>query len=160
MSHKSQRLLAVLITAYHNHFYVKYEWRKISWISTLCSTATVGFYVKLIMVLFSFLVTGTQCHNSRIFREVNFDGFSVKIESQCGNFTIFLSIRFYVRSILGNRKVPNLPSLTHLRALNYDFYGFLHFLNAKIDQTNTIKSLRNGTNGIFRTSRSPKIDFT
>ena len=65
-----------------------------------------------------------------------------------------------MKSILGNRRVQNLPFSTHLRALNYDFDEFLHILNGRIDQANKIKSLKNGKNGILRTSRSSKIDFT
>ena len=37
--------------------------------------------------------------------------------AQCGNFRIFLSLRFYVKSILENLKVPKLPFLLILRLL-------------------------------------------
>ena len=47
--------------------------------------------------------------------------------------------------------------LTHLEALNFDFYAFLHFLKAEIYQTNTIQSPKNDN---FSTSRFSKIDFT
>ena len=48
----------------------------------------------------------------------------------------------------------------HLEARNFDFYEILHFLDARIDQINKFKSPTNGKNGIIRTSRSSKIDFT
>ena len=52
--------------------------------------------------------------------------------SQCGNFRIFLSLRFYVKSILRTLEVQNLPFLTHLEALDFDFHEFLHFLKAEV----------------------------
>ena len=36
---------------------------------------------------------------------------SIWISQQCGNFLIFLSLRFYVKSILGIVQVKNLPFL-------------------------------------------------
>ena len=48
----------------------------------------------------------------------------------------------------------------HLEAVNFYFHEFLHFLDARIDQMNKFKSPTNGKNGIIRTSRSSKIDFT
>ena len=58
--------------------------------------------------------------------------------SQCGNFMIFTQI-FYVKSILWIIKVQNLPFLP-IKALNFDFYVFLHFLKAEIYQINNIES--------------------
>ena len=54
--------------------------------------------------------------------------------TQCGNFIIFLSLRFFVKSILGSVKVLKSAIFTHLEALNFDFYDFLHFLKADIYQ--------------------------
>ena len=62
---------------------------------------------------------------------------------------IFLSLRFYVKSILGI-----------LEALNFGFYEFLHFLKGEIDQINKIQSPINGKYGSVITSRIPKINFT
>ena len=42
--------------------------------------------------------------------------------SHCGNFIIFLLLRFYVKSILGILEVQN-----HLEAWNFDICEFLHF---------------------------------
>ena len=52
---------------------------------------------------------------------------------QCGNFMIFLSLRFYVKSILWilHSRSAYSAILTHLEALNFDFYEVLHFLNAE-----------------------------
>ena len=62
---------------------------------------------------------------------------------QCGNFMIFLSLRFYVKSILEDLEVLKLP--------------FLPFLKAKIHQTKSknIRAPKIAING-----RSSKIDFT
>ena len=38
---------------------------------------------------------------------------------------------------------------THLEALNLDFYEFLHFLKAEIDQKNKIHSPKNGKKAVF-----------
>ena len=80
--------------------------------------------------------------------------------SQCGNFTIFLSVRFYVKSTLGILEVQNLPFLSNLEALNFDFYDILHFLKTKICPNPQIQSPRNYKIGIIRTSTIPIIDFT
>ena len=50
--------------------------------------------------------------------------------------------------------------LTHLEALDFDFYGFLHFLRAEIYQKEKTQSPKNGKVGSFRNSRFSKIDFT
>ena len=50
--------------------------------------------------------------------------------------------------------------LTHLEALNFDTYEFLHISEAEIYQINKILSPWNGKNGSFTTSRFSKIDFT
>ena len=51
--------------------------------------------------------------------------FSV-LNSQCGNYRIFLSLRFYVKSKLDNRvyKICRFNVIFH--ALNFHFYEFLH----------------------------------
>ena len=50
--------------------------------------------------------------------------------------------------------------LTHLEAVNFDFYEFLHFLMAEIYPINKIQSPKNGKHGSLRTSKFAKIDFT
>ena len=67
---------------------------------------------------------------------------------------IFREIKF------GELKSAKSAILTHLGAMNFNLYEFLHFFNARIDQINKIKSSKNGKNGIFGTSGSSKIDFT
>ena len=66
---------------------------------------------------------------SKIHNETYIDVVGV---SQCGNFMIFLSLRFYVKSILWNLEVQIRPFYsTHLEALNCDFfYEFLHLQNS------------------------------
>ena len=50
--------------------------------------------------------------------------------------------------------------LTHLEALNFDFYELFYFFKAEIYQINKTQNPKNGKNGRFRTSRLFKIDFT
>ena len=47
---------------------------------------------------------------------------------------IFLSLRFYAKSILVILEMQNLPFLTRLEVLNFDYYEFLHFLKTEIYQ--------------------------
>ena len=50
--------------------------------------------------------------------------------------------------------------LTHLEALNFDFYQFLHFWEAEIAQINKLRAPKIAKKGSFRTSRLSNIDFT
>ena len=50
--------------------------------------------------------------------------------------------------------------LTHLEALNFDFYEYLQFLKAEIYKFNKNQSPKNGKNFNFRTSTLSKFDFT
>ena len=51
----------------------------------------------------------------------------------CGKCIIFLSLKFYVKSIFWMVKVQNLPFyLPHSVVLNFDFYAILNFLNIEI----------------------------
>ena len=77
-----------------------------------------------------------------------------QILPQSENFRIFLSIRFYVKSILKILEVLKLPFWPFFGALNFDYYEFLHYLKAEINQIESTK------NDIFRTSRFSKVDFT
>ena len=47
--------------------------------------------------------------------------------------------------------------LTHLKALNFDFYECLHFWEAEIDQTNNFRASEIAKKGSFRIYRSSKI---
>ena len=80
--------------------------------------------------------------------------------TQCINFRIFLSFRFYVKSILENLEVLKMPIFAILGALN-----FVDLLNCSIQKVQKcikikIQSLWMCQNGRFCTSRIPKIDFT
>ena len=50
--------------------------------------------------------------------------------------------------------------LTHLEALKYESYKFLLFLKAEIYQIYKIQRPKIAKNGIIRTSRVLKVDFT
>ena len=63
----------------------------------------------------------------------------------------------YLREInFGDSRSTNSAIVTHLEALNFGFYRFLHFLKPEIYQINKIQSPKNGKNGSFRTSRFSK----
>ena len=55
---------------------------------------------------------------------------------------IFLSLRFYVKSIFKESKSAKSAILTHLEALNFDLCEFLHFLNAEIAKIGFFELLR------------------
>ena len=59
------------------------------------------------------------------------EGTSV-LNTQCGNSMIFLSLRFYVKSILEILEVQNLPFLAILEALNFIFGTFQLSKSAKM----------------------------
>ena len=80
--------------------------------------------------------------------------------AQCGNFKIFVSFRFYVKSILRIIEVQNQPFYHISEDLNFDFYEFLHFRKAEIDQTSKFRALKIAKKGSFRISRFSKFDFT
>ena len=71
------------------------------------------------------------------------------------------SITQFLREInFGDSRSPKSAILTHLKALNFDFCEFLHFLKAEIYQISKLYSSQNGKNGSFATSTFCKIDFT
>ena len=82
--------------------------------------------------------------------------------SQCGNFIICLSVRFYVKSIIGILEVQNLPFyLTHLEDLNFDFCDFFALFEGRNLPTRfRLQSLKNGKTGSFRPFRFSNFDFT
>ena len=47
------------------------------------------------------------------------------ILTHCGNFIIFLSLKFYVKSIFRELKIIQSAILTHLEFQNFEFYEFL-----------------------------------
>ena len=53
---------------------------------------------------------------------------------------IFLSLRFYVKSIFRGFRSAKSAILTRLEAPNFDFYAFLHILKDYINQMNKIQS--------------------
>ena len=59
------------------------------------------------------------------------------LNTQCGNISIFLSLRFYVIPFLWILEIQNLAS-QHF--LNFDFYEFLQFLKVEIDQIKKIQT--------------------
>ena len=89
---------------------------------------------------------------SKIHNETYIDVVGV---SQCGNFTIFLSLRFFVKSILWILKVQ-------IRPFNTFIYDFLHLLKfTKLgNKRNKSQIPIIGKKGSFRTSKFSKIDFT
>ena len=60
--------------------------------------------------------------------------------AQFGKFLMFLSFRFYVKSIFVVSRRAKSAILPHLDALNFDFYKFLHFLKNENDQINKNQS--------------------
>ena len=52
------------------------------------------------------------------------------ILSQCGNFMIFPITQILREIKFGDSRSAKSAILTHLEALNWDFYDFLHFLKA------------------------------
>ena len=62
-----------------------------------------------------------------------------------------------MKSIFGTSASAKSAILTHLKALNFDLYGFLHFFKAEIYQMNKIHSLLSGKNGIFSLLESTKL---
>ena len=57
--------------------------------------------------------------------------------AQCGDLIIFLSLRFNVKSLSRAKSAI----LTHFESLNFDFYEFLHFLQAEIYQINKMAKM-------------------
>ena len=60
----------------------------------------------------------------------------------------------------GDSRSAKTAILTVLKALNFDVYVFLQFLNDEIYQIGKIQNPKNGKKGSFSASRFSKIDFT
>ena len=59
--------------------------------------------------------------------------------ARCGNFVIFLPLRFSVKSNLKDFKVSKTAILTSLEALNFDVSEFVQFLKAQFYQNSKSK---------------------
>ena len=70
--------------------------------------------------------------------------------AQCGNYMIFLSLRFYVKSILGSSRSAESDILTHQSLWILIFMNFLYFMKVEIHQINKIQSPKYGKKGISR----------
>ena len=57
---------------------------------------------------------------------------------KCGNLMIFIITQILREINFRDSKSAKSAILTHLEALNLNFYDFLHFLKAQIDQTNQL----------------------
>ena len=71
---------------------------------------------------------------------------------------------FSITQILREINVEDFSSaklaiLTHLEPLNFDFYGFLHFLKAKIYQKTKPRALEIAKNSSFRNPRFSERNF-
>ena len=77
-----------------------------------------------------------------------------------GHFMIFLSLRFYVKSVLEDLEVVKLPFFAIFGALI--FVNLVDFRHRKVQKyiEIQIQSLQNCENARFCTSRISKIDFT
>ena len=83
-----------------------------------------------------------------------------KVLSQCGNFSIFLSLRIYVKSIFEMLEVLKLPFCDILETLNFDFTDIfmLHKVQKSIKNKNS--EPRNMWNGNFWSYWFVNFDFT
>ena len=77
--------------------------------------------------------------------------------AQCGNFMIFLSLRFYVKTILENLEVQNLLFFTHLGALNFDFYEFCTFWRLKSTKLTKLRAPKMAIKAVLELLDSPKL---
>ena len=66
--------------------------------------------------------------------------FLIVWRSQCANFNDFSSFSILREIKFEDSRGAKSAILTHLKGLNFDFYVFLHFLKAEIDQINWIQS--------------------
>ena len=78
---------------------------------------------------------------------------------QCGNFIIFLSLRLYVISKLMNLdfRISKSAILTHLVALNCDFYEFLHFVRLKFTKSTKFRAPKMTKTAVLELRGSPKL---
>ena len=81
-----------------------------------------------------------------------FLAYRVITRTQCGNFMIFLSLRFYVKSILENSRSAKSAILTHSQALNFDIYEIFTFWRLKCTKLTKIAEM-----AIIEFQNSPKL---
>ena len=62
---------------------------------------------------------------------------------QCGNLTILLSLRFYVKSIFGGFRVSNSTILTIRAVPNFDFLGIFDIFKCEISQKSKLECFQN-----------------
>ena len=70
------------------------------------------------------------------------------------NFSI---IQFLREIDFGNSRSGKSAILTHFEALNFEFYVFLHFLKAVIDQINQMQSLKMAKTSVLELLDSSKL---
>ena len=92
-------------------------------------------------------------------REINLFGLDfhcfheiVSSTAQCGKFSTFLSLRFYVKSILENVNVQQMPYLQLQRLGIFDLGTFQPSENAKIHEKSEIRVSKCVKMGVFGTS--------
>ena len=78
------------------------------------------------------------------------------IFAQCGNFMIFLSLRFYVKSILGILEVQNL-SFDTFRGCRFWFYWILTFWSLKFTKLTKSSALKMEKLAVLQLQNSPKL---
>ena len=83
--------------------------------------------------------------------------FSINIRTQFGKKQNFAVTQILREINFEDSRSAKSTIFTHLEALNFDFYHFLHFLEAESYQIINIQSPKNGKNGSFKTSRLPKL---
>ena len=77
--------------------------------------------------------------------------------THCRNLAIFLSVWFYVKSILADFRRSKTAVLTILEAMNFEFWQFFTLENVKSVQKSKIQTCSNGQNGSFWGCNWPKL---
>ena len=129
-----------------NWFHVNSEWQKNPEISTLCFSTDLSLILYTLWKLWKLLLSPFQNWNSvKLF---------LSERAQCGNVSIFLPLRLYVKSnlfILKPRKLLYWPYL--VVGLNFEFLGnFSHFQVWKGK-----KHKKRGEKSTFKTSKVVKV---
>ena len=78
--------------------------------------------------------------------------------TQCGNFKIFLPLKFYVKSILGILEVQNLPFFDSFRGSAFWlFVNFCTFWSLELTKLTKLRVPKMAKNSIFRTPWYQKL---
>ena len=80
--------------------------------------------------------------------------------SLCGNFSICLPFRFYVKSNSGKFKRLTISFSTLLEALNFNFSKFEPFFKSQITKIQSLESLKWPKMTFLDCFNSSKFDFT